>query len=134
AKTSGGKGLHLYVPLNTAVTFDQTKSFSRALAALLEKRNPKTVTTVMRKDLRKGKIFVDWSQNDTHKTTVCAYSLRAREKPTVSTPVNWEELEQAMQAKKAQSLIFSPEEAAARFEAQGDLFEPVLKLRQKLPV
>lgn len=133
AKTSGGKGLHLYVPLNTPVTFDQTKSFSRALATLLQKQNPKTITTVMRKDLRKGKVFVDWSQNDEHKTTVCVYSLRARAIPTVSTPVTWAELEQARNIQKPSSLVFSPQAAIERFQENGDLFAPVRQLKQKLP-
>src|SRR4051812_12405081 len=78
AKTSGGKGLHLYVPLNTPVTFEETKAFSHAIAQVLEREQPESVTTVMRKDLRRGKVFLDWSQNDRHKTTVCAYSLRTR--------------------------------------------------------
>ncbi len=132
-KTSGGKGLHVYVPLNSAVTFEQTKTFARLLASRLEKQNPHAITTVMRKDLRQGKVFVDWSQNDTHKTTVCVYSLRGRETPTVSTPVTWEELEQAQQAKDFQPLIFTPDAARHRFEQHGDLFAPVLKLKQKLP-
>lgn len=133
AKTSGGKGLHLYVPLNTAVTFEQTKAFAKALASLAAKENPKTITTVMRKDLRKGKVFVDWSQNDEHKTTVCVYSLRARETPTVSMPVTWDELEAARKSKKGSQLVFAPDEALQRVAQHGDLFTPVLKLKQKLP-
>jgi bifunctional non-homologous end joining protein LigD len=132
-KTSGGKGLHLYVPLNTPVTFDQTKIFSRAVAQLLEKEDPTHVTSNMRKDLRKGKIFVDWSQNDRHKTTVCAYSLRARPRPTVSTPVEWEELDRAVRKGDASSLSFETDELLKRVRKRGDLFEPVLRLKQKLP-
>ncbi|MDQ3439004.1 MAG: non-homologous end-joining DNA ligase, partial [Planctomycetota bacterium] len=106
AKTSGGKGLHLYVPLNTQVTFDQTKAFSNAVARVLEKDDPKSVISAMKRDLRGGKVFVDWSQNDEHKTTSCVYSLRARERPTVSTPVTWDELEHAAKKKKPESLVF----------------------------
>src|SRR5438477_5018806 len=91
AKTSGSKGLQVYVPLNTSATFDETKDLSRALAQHLEGQHPALVTSNMSKALRKGKIFVDWSQNDEHKTTVCVYSLRAKEEPTVSTPVTWDE-------------------------------------------
>jgi bifunctional non-homologous end joining protein LigD len=131
-KTSGGKGLHLYVPLNTAVTFDQTKSFAKALAQLLEKEDPQHVTHLMRKDLRTGKVFVDWSQNDEHKTTVCAYSLRARERPTVSTPVTWEEVETAYKREAPQRLVFEAEDVLKRVAKHGDLFAPVLKLKQRL--
>jgi bifunctional non-homologous end joining protein LigD len=133
AKTSGGKGLHLYVPLNTAVTFDDTKVFSRAIAQVLEKEDPSRITTNMRKDLRKGKVFVDWSQNDRHKTTVCAYSLRARSRPTVSTPVEWTELERALKKKDAATLLFETADVIKRVKKKGDLFEPVLKVKQKLP-
>jgi bifunctional non-homologous end joining protein LigD len=132
-KVSGGKGLHLYVPLNTAVTFDQTKRFARALAQLLERDDPKGVTSNMRKDLRKGRVFVDWSQNDRHKTTVSAYSLRARERPTVSMPVSWEELEEAALRRRFDALVFEAHDALSRVEDAGDLFSPVLTLRQKLP-
>ncbi|MDB5322222.1 MAG: polymerase LigD, polymerase domain protein [Phycisphaerales bacterium] len=133
AKTSGGKGLHLYVPLNTPVTFDETKVFSRAVAQVLEKEDAAHVTTNMRKDLRKGKVFVDWSQNDRHKTTVCVYSLRARTRPTVSTPVEWEELERAVKKKDASGLAFETADVLKRVKKKGDLFEPVLKVKQKLP-
>ena len=133
-KTSGGKGLHLYVPLNTKVTFDQTKAFSYAIAQLLEREDPNSVTTVMRKDLRKGKVFLDWSQNDDHKTTVSVYSLRARQRPTVSTPVTWDEVEKAARKKNdATSLTFEAQDVLGRVEKHGDLFDGVLKLKQKLP-
>ena len=95
AKTSGSKGLQVYVPLNTAVTFDQTKDLSRSLAQHLETDHADLVTSNMSKAARKGKVFVDWSQNDEHKTTICVYSLRAREEPTVSTPVTWTKLRTA---------------------------------------
>jgi bifunctional non-homologous end joining protein LigD len=132
-KTSGGKGLHLYIPLNTPVTFDHTKDFSRAVAQALERDDPEHVTHVMRKDMRGGKIFVDWSQNDEHKTTSCVYSLRARERPTISTPVTWEELEHAAKKKKPELLVFEAADVLARVEKLGDLFAPVLKVKQKLP-
>ncbi len=133
AKTSGSKGLQIYVPLNTAVTFDQTKSVSRALAQYLEQEHPALVTSNMSKALRKGKIFVDWSQNDEHKTTVSVYSLRAQEEPTVSTPVTWEEVRSCLKKKKAELLRFRCEKTLARVEKLGDLFAPVEKLKQKLP-
>jgi bifunctional non-homologous end joining protein LigD len=132
-KTSGGKGLHLYVPLNTKVTFDNTKAFSHAVAGLMEREDPARVTTVMRKDLRKGKVFLDWSQNDDHKTTVCAYSLRARARPTVSTPLTWEEVERAAKKNDASPLVFEAADVLRRVDKHGDLFEPVLKVKQKLP-
>jgi bifunctional non-homologous end joining protein LigD len=130
-KTSGSKGVHLFVPLNTAVTFEQTKDFARAVATLLEQQDPDRVTTNMRKDLRTGKVFVDWSQNDTHKTTVAPYSLRAREQPTVSTPVTIAELTAAVKKKK--TLAFTAPEVLKRVEKLGDLFAPMNELKQKLP-
>ncbi len=133
AKTSGSKGLQIYVPLNTAVTFDQTKDVARRLAQFLEREHPELVTSNMLKSLRKSKVFVDWSQNDEHKTTVCVYSLRAKEEPTVSTPVKWEEVESCLKKKKADLLKFRCEKTVQRVEKFGDLFEPVEKLKQKLP-
>jgi bifunctional non-homologous end joining protein LigD len=132
-KTSGGKGIHLAVPLNTPVSFDDTKSFSRAIAMLLEQQDPKHVVSNMRKDLRTGKVFVDWSQNDEHKTTACAYSLRARAHPTVSTPITWKELESALKRKAANLVTFEVPDVLKRVASKGDLFAPVLKLRQRLP-
>jgi bifunctional non-homologous end joining protein LigD len=133
AKTSGSKGLQVYVPLNTPVTFDQTKTLSLALAQHLEHEHPSLVLSKMAKALRKGKVFVDWSQNDEHKTTVCVYSLRAKEEPTVSTPVTWDEVEKCLKKKKADLLRFRCEQTLARVKKMGDLFEPVEKLKQKLP-
>jgi bifunctional non-homologous end joining protein LigD len=133
AKTSGGKGLHLYVPLNTPVTFDETKAFSNAVARVLEKDDPKSVISVMKRDLRGGKVFVDWSQNDEHKTTSCAYTLRARERPTVSTPVTWDELAHAAKRKDPDLLVFEAPDVLRRVKKVGDLFAPVLKMKQKLP-
>jgi bifunctional non-homologous end joining protein LigD len=132
-KTSGSKGLQLYVPLNTPTTFEATKLFSHALAQLLEQEHRELVVSDMKKNIRTGKVFVDWSQNDEHKTTIALYSLRAREHPTVSTPVTWDEVERALKKKDAGLLVFESSKTIARFEKMGDLFEPVLELKQKLP-
>jgi bifunctional non-homologous end joining protein LigD len=133
AKTSGSKGLQLYVPLNTPVTYDQTKPFAQSLAQRLEREHPREVVSKMQKSLRAGKVFIDWSQNDSYKTTVCVYSLRAKERPTVSTPVTWAELESVRKRKKSDSLMFTSEDVLKRVEQHGDLFAPVLTLKQKLP-
>jgi bifunctional non-homologous end joining protein LigD len=132
-KTSGSKGLQIYVPLNTPTTYDATKMFAHALAQLLEHDHRDLVLSEMSKQARTGKVFVDWSQNDEHKTTVAVYSLRAREHPTVSTPVSWEEVERAFKKKNPDSLVFEAKQVVARVEKMGDLFEPVLELKQKLP-
>ncbi|HZM09788.1 MAG TPA: non-homologous end-joining DNA ligase [Candidatus Limnocylindrales bacterium] len=133
AKTSGSKGLQIYVPLNTAITYDQTKPFAHELARLLERQHPDLVVSDMKKALRTGKVLVDWSQNDDHKTTVCVYSLRAKERPTVSTPVKWEEIENCLKKGDPTLLVFESDEVLARAKKYGDLFEPVLKLMQKMP-
>ncbi len=133
-KTSGGKGLHFYVPLNNpAYDFEDTKEFANALARLFEAEEPSRITSEMRKDLRPGKVFIDWSQNDRHKTTVCAYSLRARERPTVSTPLTWNEVESAARSRDETALVFEAGDVIRRIAEQGDLFAPVLMLRQRLP-
>ena len=132
AKTSGSKGLQVYVPLNTPVTFDQTKDLSRALAQHLEREHGSLVTSNMSKSVRKGKVFVDWSQNDEHKTTICVYSLRAKAEPTVSTPVTWDEVANCLKKKKADLLKFRSDKTLTRDEKMGDLFAPVEKLKQKL--
>ena len=132
-KTSGSKGLQVYLPLNTPATYDDTKPFARALAELLERRHPELVVSRMQKSLRPGKVLVDWSQNDEHKTTVCVYSLRARERPTVSTPLSWEELDEARAAGEPDCLVFDSVEVLERFEQRGDLFAPVIELEQRLP-
>jgi bifunctional non-homologous end joining protein LigD len=132
-KTSGSKGLQIYVPLNTATSYEATKPFAHALARLLEDQHRDLVVSDMKKELRKGKVLVDWSQNDQHKTTIAIYSLRAREHPTVSTPVQWEEVEQLLKKKDASLLVFEAEQVIKRVEKLGDLFEPTLKLKQKLP-
>lgn len=133
AKTSGSKGLQVYVPLNSPVSYEETKPFAHELAKVLERRHPDLIVSDMRKSLRTGKVFVDWSQNDDHKTTVCVYSLRAKERPTVSTPVTWKEVEHCLKKKDAGLLVFESEQALERVEKMGDLFEPVLKQKQKLP-
>jgi len=133
-KTSGSKGLQLYVPLNTPqASYDATKALSRGLAELLERRHPELVISNMKRELRGGKVLVDWSQNDEHKTTVCAYSLRAREQPTVSTPVSWDEVERAVASEDDRALSFSSAQVLDRVSAHGDLFAPVADLRQELP-
>jgi bifunctional non-homologous end joining protein LigD len=132
-KTSGSKGLQLYVPLNTATNYDKTKAFAHALAERLESEHPDQIVAKMQKRLRIGKVFVDWSQNDEHKTTVTVYSLRAKDRPTVSTPVSWEEVERALQKRDPKELEFDSDQVLERVEKGGDLFEPVIKLKQKLP-
>jgi bifunctional non-homologous end joining protein LigD len=132
-KTSGSKGLQVYLPLNSKAGYERTKPFAHAVAQALEKDEPKQVISKMKKELRKGKVFVDWSQNDRAKTTVAVYSLRAREHPTVSTPLRWEEVEAAAGGGKADDLRFTSAEVLARVEEHGDLFAPVLELKQKLP-
>ena len=133
AKTSGSKGLQVYVPLNTSITFDQTKSYSRALAEQLSAQHPDKVLFRWEKRLRPGKVLIDWSQNDAHKTTVCVYSLRAKEQPTVSTPVTWKEVENCLQTRKAERLRFETGDVLTRVKESGDLFAPVVELKQKLP-
>jgi bifunctional non-homologous end joining protein LigD len=133
AKTSGSKGLQVYVPLNTAVIYDQTKEVSHAVAEYLEHEHPKLVVSKMAKALRQGRILVDWSQNDEHKTTISVYSLRAKDAPTVSTPVTWEEVEETVKKKNGKRLVFRCDQTLARAEKMGDLFAPVETLKQKLP-
>jgi len=133
AKTSGSKGLQVYVPLNTPVTYAQTKPFARALAELLERQHEELVVSSMKKSLREGKVLVDWSQNDEHKTTICVYSLRARERPTVSTPVSWEEVDELVASEDPELLTFDSAQVLERVAERGDLFEPVVALEQELP-
>jgi bifunctional non-homologous end joining protein LigD len=133
-KTSGSKGMQVYVPLNVpGVSYDDTKTLSRGLAQLLERRHPALVVSDMRKTLRAGKVLVDWSQNDEHKTTVSVYSLRARERPTASTPLRWEEVEAVLESGEPEDLAFTSDEVLERYAAEGDLFAPVLELEQPLP-
>lgn len=135
AKTSGSKGMQVYAPLNTfganAHTHEQCAEFARAVGALLEQRHPQGVTTVMAKSERPGKIFIDWSQNAFHKTTVCAYSLRARAEPTVSTPLHWREVVDGAEGRT--SLVFETSDVLGRIQSAGDLFSEVLERCQSLP-
>ena len=127
-KTSGSKGLQVYVPLNrNEATYDDTKPLSQALARHLEAEHPKLIVSTQKKELRRGRVLIDWSQNDEHKTTVSVYSLRARTQPTVSTPVTWEELEDPA------ALVFEAGDVLDRVSEHGDLFAPVLELQQRLP-
>ena len=135
-KTSGSKGLQVYVPLNTPdITYDEpnggSKGFALAVAQLLERQHPDLVVSNMAKDLRHGKILVDWSQNDESKTTSGVYSLRAREHPTVSTPVTWDEV--ALGVDDAESIRFTADDVLARVARDGDLFRPTIELEQTLP-
>jgi bifunctional non-homologous end joining protein LigD len=133
AKTSGSKGLQVYVPLNTPVDYGVTKPFAKRVAEVLEQRMPDLVVSRMTKRLRPGKVLVDWSQNDEHKTTANVYSMRARERPTVSTPVSWEEVAECREQGDESRLTFEAEELLARVAEQGDLFAPVLSVSQQLP-
>jgi len=131
AKTSGSKGIQVYVPVNVDdVDYDHgTKRLSNALARHLESGHPKLIVSSQKKELRKNKVLIDWSQNDEHKTTVSVYSLRARERPTVSTPLLWEEVE----AGDPDALVFETDDVLARVEEHGDLFAQVEELEQRLP-
>ena len=120
-------------PLNVPTSYAQTKGFSQAIAQLLERRHPELVVSEMRKDRRSGKVFVDWSQNDEHKTTVAAYSLRARERPTVSTPLLWDEVEAVAASGDPDELVFTSADVLERVAEHGDLFAPVETLEQELP-
>jgi bifunctional non-homologous end joining protein LigD len=133
AKTSGSKGLQVYVPLNVAVSYEQTKPLARRIAELLEQRMPELVVSRMTKRLRPRRVLVDWSQNDAHKTTVTVYSVRARERPTVSTPVTWEEVARCREAGDGALLTFEVDDVLTRAREQGDLFASVLSLKQQLP-
>jgi bifunctional non-homologous end joining protein LigD len=133
AKTSGSKGMQVYLPLNTKTSYGQTKPFARRIAELLEQRMSDLVVSRMTKRLRPGRVLVDWSQNDAHKTTVTVYSVRARERPWVSTPVAWDEVEHCRRTGDAELLTFDTENVLARVERQGDLFAAVESLTQRLP-
>lgn len=133
AKTSGSKGLQVYIPLNTAITYDESKPFAHAVARYLEDERPKDIVSDMKKALRVGKVLVDWSQNDDHKTTVCVYSLRAKAQPTVSAPVTWDEVESCLKKRDPKALVFTSDDVLNRVKDLGDLFAPVETLKQKLP-
>ena len=132
-KTSGSKGLQIYVPLNTATTYEKTKPFASAVAERMRETMPARIVTRMQKNLRGGKVFIDWSQNDEHKTTVSVYSLRAKSRPTVSTPVKWNEVQRCARSTDPGSLAFDTMQVLQRMKKFGDLFAPVLTLKQRLP-
>jgi bifunctional non-homologous end joining protein LigD len=132
-KTSGSKGMQMYVPLNTPITYRETKPFAKRIAEVLEQRMPDLVTSRMTKTRRTGKVFVDWSQNDEHKTTVTVYSVRARERARVSTPVSWDEVSECRRAGDPALLTFETEDVIDRHARLGDLFAPLLSLKQRLP-
>jgi bifunctional non-homologous end joining protein LigD len=133
AKTSGSKGLQIYIPLNSGISYSETKPFAHQVALSLERKHPELVVSDMKKTLREGKVLVDWSQNDEHKTTICVYSLRARPHPTVSTPVSWAEVNRCLESANAASLEFTAPQVLERVERNGDLFAPLLTLYQQLP-
>ena len=133
-KTSGSKGMQLYVPLNTKTTYEETRPFAQAIAQIVAKQSPDEVLAKMgKKTDRSGKVLIDWYQNNERKTTISVYSLRARERPTVSTPVTWEEVEAAAASGDGSQLVFEAGEVLERIEEHGDLFAPVLELKQELP-
>jgi bifunctional non-homologous end joining protein LigD len=132
-KTSGSKGLQVYVPLNSEATYTKTRAFALAIAELLERTHPDLVVSNMKKELRKGKVLVDWSQNNQHKTTVCVYSLRAKASPTASTPVTWDEVDNCLEKADPELLSFESSDVLARIDEHGDLFAPVLELEQDAP-
>lgn len=134
AKTSGSKGLQLYVPVGGTADYARTRQFSLALAALLERVHPDLVVTSQERAIRGGKVLIDWSQNAASKTTVAAYSLRALDPPGVSTPLRWEEVASAADSGDAEELRFSPDQVLQRVDGHGDLMAPVLDVTQELPV
>jgi bifunctional non-homologous end joining protein LigD len=131
-KTSGSKGLQVYVPLNSDAFYRTTKPLSRRIAELLEEQTPDAVVSRMARAARSGRVLVDWSQNTEHKSMVCAYSVRAKERPTVSTPLAWMEVEEAIDAADPELLRFEMDDVLERIEQRGDLFAPVLSQRQEL--
>jgi bifunctional non-homologous end joining protein LigD len=133
AKTSGSKGMQVYVPLNTPASYAQTTPFANAIARLLEQQHPELVVSNMRKELRRGKVLIDWSQNNEHKTTIGVYSLRAQREPTVSTPVTWDEVAATAASGEAAGMVFDAPTVLARAARHGDLFAPMLTARQTLP-
>lgn len=131
-KTSGGKGIHFYLPLNTEVNYEQTKYFAKTVAQVMERHYPDKVVSKMTKTHRKGKVFIDWSQNTRHKTTACVYSLRARKYPAVSMPITWEDLENVTKKGDPEAINFPPDRALSFVEKNGDIFREVLELKQTL--
>jgi bifunctional non-homologous end joining protein LigD len=132
-KTSGSKGMQVYLPLNSGASYAETKPYAHAVAKALERSHPDLVVSRMTKELRTGKVFVDWSQNTVSKTTIAAYSLRARQRPTVSTPIDWDEVVGCEESGDPERLVFDHADVLARVESHGDLFAGVLELEQELP-
>lgn len=132
-KTSGSKGLQVYLPLNTPATHREAATFARTLAQVMEGQHPDRVVSQQRKVLRENRVLVDWSQNAHHKTTACVYTLRARPRPTVSTPLTWDEVDDALTGGDPGALRFEAPDVLARVAFCGDLFLPALELRQELP-
>ncbi|HET8814238.1 MAG TPA: non-homologous end-joining DNA ligase [Solirubrobacterales bacterium] len=133
-KTSGSKGMQLYVPLNTKTFYEETRPFAQAIAQIVAKQTPDQVLAKMgKKTDRSGKVFIDWYQNNERKTTISVYSLRARERPTCSTPVTWDEVEATADSGDASGLVFEASDVLERIERHGDVFAPVLELKQELP-
>jgi len=134
AKVSGSKGMQLYAPLNTAVTYAETRPLARDIAETLAREHPDRVVSEMAKAVRPGKVFIDWSQNSDFKTTIAVYSLRAKaDQPFVSLPFSWDELRRAVRKKDAAMLCLGPQAALRRVKKTGDLFQPVLELKQHFP-
>jgi bifunctional non-homologous end joining protein LigD len=134
AKTSGSKGMQLYVPLNTKTSYEETRPFGQALAQVVANQDPENILAKMgKKTDRSGKVFIDWYQNNERKTTISVYSLRARERPTCSTPITWGEVEQVAESGKGDHLVFETGDVLKRLDEHGDLFAPVLDLEQQLP-
>ena len=133
-KTSGSKGMQLYVPLNTKSSYEETRPFGQALAQIVANQDPESILAKMgKKTDRSGKVFIDWYQNNERKTTISVYSLRARERPTCSTPITWDEVEKAADSGKGDHLVFETADVLKRLDEHGDLFAPVLELEQELP-
>ena len=132
-KTSGSKGMQIYLPLNSKDTYEESKSFAHAVAGVMEQQLPNLVVSDMKKELRKGKVLIDWSQNDYFKTTVCVYSLRAKQTPTVSTPLTWDEVAATEKSGDPDDLKFTYTDALQRVDEHSDLFAPVLTQKQTLP-
>jgi bifunctional non-homologous end joining protein LigD len=133
-KTSGSKGMQLYVPLNGKTSYEETRPFGQALAQIVANQDPENILAKMGKRTdRSGKVFIDWYQNNERKTTISVYSLRARERPTCSTPITWDEVEQAAGSGKGDHLVFETGDVLKRLDEHGDLFAPVLELEQELP-
>jgi bifunctional non-homologous end joining protein LigD len=133
-KSSGSKGIQVYVPLNDPdVSHERARGFAQAIAMLLEKQDPGLVVSSQRKDLRGGKVLIDWLQNESSKTTVSVYSPRAKERPYTSAPLTWDEVAAHADGGHPSDILFDLDATLARIEEHGDLFAPANELRQELP-